>query len=94
MLINRAIERKQQRAIALADVVDRLNAGVILLDSACHIIHSNPAAETILQQSAEVGASLIAHATHGRTGLARWVMGSVAEKVVRMAGREPRAPRH
>ncbi|MET4216098.1 DNA-binding CsgD family transcriptional regulator/PAS domain-containing protein [Bradyrhizobium sp. LB14.3] len=48
LLINRAIERKQQRAIALADVVDQLNAGVILLDSACHIVHSNPAAETIL----------------------------------------------
>ena len=48
LLINRAIERKQQRATALADVVDRLNAGVILLDSACRIVHSNPAAETIL----------------------------------------------
>jgi DNA-binding CsgD family transcriptional regulator len=46
--INRAIERKQQRATALADVVDQLNAGVILLDAACHIIHSNPAAETLL----------------------------------------------
>lgn len=48
LLINKAIERKQQRAIALADVVDRLNAGVILLDTACNIVHSNPAAETIL----------------------------------------------
>jgi DNA-binding CsgD family transcriptional regulator len=48
LTINRAIERKQQRAIALADVVDRLNAGVILLDGACHIVHSNPAGETIL----------------------------------------------
>ncbi|MFT4117595.1 helix-turn-helix transcriptional regulator [Bradyrhizobium sp.] len=48
LMINRAIERKQERAIALADVVDRLNAGVILLDAACHIVHSNPAAETIL----------------------------------------------
>ncbi|MBR1366016.1 helix-turn-helix transcriptional regulator [Bradyrhizobium ottawaense] len=48
LMINRAIERKQQRATALADVVDRLNAGVILLDAACRIVHSNPAAETIL----------------------------------------------
>ncbi|MDI2070302.1 helix-turn-helix transcriptional regulator [Bradyrhizobium sp. Mp27] len=46
LLINRAIERKQQRAIALADVVD--NAGVILLDTACNIVHSNPAADTLL----------------------------------------------
>jgi len=48
LLINRAIERKQQRAIALSDVVDRLSAGVILLDSVCNIVHSNSAAETIL----------------------------------------------
>jgi len=42
------IERKQQRAIALADVVDRLSAGVILLDAACNIVHGNPAAKTML----------------------------------------------
>jgi DNA-binding CsgD family transcriptional regulator/PAS domain-containing protein len=48
LMINRAIERQQQRATALADVVDRLNAGVILLDTACNIVHSNPAAETLL----------------------------------------------
>ena len=49
LLINRAIGRKQQRATALADVVDRLNAGVVLLDPACRIVHSNPAAEAILE---------------------------------------------
>ncbi|EJN12256.1 DNA-binding protein with HTH domain containing protein [Bradyrhizobium sp. YR681] len=48
LLINRAIERKQQRATALADVVDRLTAGVVLLDKACNIVHSNPAAEMLL----------------------------------------------
>jgi DNA-binding CsgD family transcriptional regulator len=49
LLINRAIERKQRRALALADVVDRLNAGVILLDASCHIVHSNPAAQMLLR---------------------------------------------
>lgn len=48
LMINRTIERKQQRSIALADIVDRLSAGVILLDSACNIVHSNPAADAIL----------------------------------------------
>jgi len=48
LMINRAIERKQQRATAIADVVDRLTAGVILLDAACNIVHSNPAADTLL----------------------------------------------
>jgi len=51
LLINKAIERKQQRAIALADVVDRLAAGVILLDAACNIVHSNPAAEALLTEA-------------------------------------------
>ncbi|WP_298874601.1 helix-turn-helix transcriptional regulator [uncultured Bradyrhizobium sp.] len=49
LMINRAIEQKQQRAMALADVVDRLSAGVILLDAACNIVHSNPAAVAILK---------------------------------------------
>ena len=48
LLINRTIERKQQKSMALADVVDRLNAGVFLLDAACNIVHSNPAADASL----------------------------------------------
>jgi len=42
-----------------------------------------PPAETILEQAKVEGATLIAMTTHGRTGLSRWFMGSVAEKVVR-----------
>jgi DNA-binding CsgD family transcriptional regulator len=48
LMINRAVERRHQRSVALADVVDQLSAGVILLDAACNIVHSNPAADTIL----------------------------------------------
>lgn len=40
-------------------------------------------AETIVRSAARTRATLIAMTTHGRSGLARWVMGSVAEKVVR-----------
>lgn len=39
----------------------------------------------ILQVAQETGCDLIALGTHGRTGLARLLMGSVAEKVVREA---------
>lgn len=39
-------------------------------------------ADKIVQYAEEKKASLIAMSTHGRTGLARWVMGSVADKVV------------
>jgi nucleotide-binding universal stress UspA family protein len=41
------------------------------------------AAETILDVAEEEGSTMIAMTTHGRTGLSRWFMGSVAEKVVR-----------
>ena len=46
-------------------------------------IAEGPAAETILEQSTVEGATLIAIATHGRTGLSRFIFGSVAEKVLR-----------
>jgi len=42
-----------------------------------------PPAETILETARTEGATLIALCTHGRSGVARWVMGSVAEKVIR-----------
>ncbi len=41
------------------------------------------APETILEFAESIGADLIAMSTHGRSGLARWLIGSVAERVVR-----------
>ncbi len=40
-------------------------------------------AEVILEAAKNEGATLIAMSTHGRSGLARWALGSVAEKVAR-----------
>lgn len=40
-------------------------------------------AETILQVAAEERAELVALSTHGRTGMSRWVFGSVTERVLR-----------
>jgi nucleotide-binding universal stress UspA family protein len=42
-------------------------------------------AEAIVDCAKEVGADFIVMGTHGRTGLARVLMGSVAEAVVRQA---------
>lgn len=42
-------------------------------------------AETIVDCAQEHGIDLIVICSHGRTGLSRWVYGSVAEKVVRGA---------
>lgn len=46
------------------------------------LLRPGPAAESILEAAAAEGATLIALSTHGRSGLARWVLGSVAEKVL------------
>jgi len=42
-------------------------------------------AQRILEQGDRKDIALIAMTTHGRSGVSRWVMGSVAEKVVRHA---------
>ena len=49
-----------------------------------HVGHGDAAEEIVLTAKTE-GADLIVIATHGSTGLERWVFGSVAEKVVRLA---------
>lgn len=50
-----------------------------------HRLEYGDPAETILSVAQEIGADLIVMGTHGRTGLRRLLMGSVAEKVVRKA---------
>ena len=46
-------------------------------------VRSGPAANNILEFVETYGTDLIVMATHGRTGLPRWVYGSVTEKVLR-----------
>ena len=41
------------------------------------------AAEQIINTCKECGANLIAMSTHGRSGISRWAMGSVTDKVLR-----------
>jgi nucleotide-binding universal stress UspA family protein len=43
------------------------------------------AAQTITEVAEEIGADVVVMGTHGRTGLAHMLLGSVAEKVVRLA---------
>lgn len=47
------------------------------------VLPSTNAAESIAEVAAQKGVDLIAMSTHGRTGLRRMVLGSVAEGVVR-----------
>ncbi|MBI4674512.1 MAG: universal stress protein [Chloroflexi bacterium] len=46
-------------------------------------VSSGPIAETILDYASAIEADLIAMSTHGRSGLARMVIGSVADEIVR-----------
>jgi len=47
-----------------------------------HVGRGRPA-DAIVQAATELGAEAVAMSSHGRTGLARWALGSVAERVVR-----------
>jgi len=47
-----------------------------------YLLRTGPAAESILEAAGAERASLIALASHGRTGTLRWVFGSVAERVL------------
>jgi nucleotide-binding universal stress UspA family protein len=66
----------------LKKIVARLEAGGL---TARAVALEGRSAETILQHLREAGASLLCMATHGRSGLARILLGSVAEEVVRKA---------
>ena len=44
---------------------------------------SQSAAEAIIQAENEIGADLVVMSTHGRSGISRWAIGSVTEKVLR-----------
>lgn len=58
--------------------------GAEFAGSTIHVRLGSPAAE-IVDLAAEIGAQLIVMPSHGRTGLARFAIGSVAEKVVRLS---------
>jgi nucleotide-binding universal stress UspA family protein len=47
------------------------------------LIREGGAASMILKTSEELGVDVIAMSTHGRSGIAHWLIGSTAERVVR-----------
>ena len=51
------------------------------------VVEAGNAAETIVDFARAHGVDRIVMATHGRSGLTRWVFGSVAEKVLHAADR-------
>lgn len=53
-------------------------------DVHCSVAIGNPA-EMIIERGAAQTGALVAMATHGRSGIRRWLLGSIAEKVLRAA---------
>jgi len=49
------------------------------------LVANGPVAETIVDNAAEYDIDLIVMSSHGRSGIGRWVFGSIAEKVLRQA---------
>lgn len=72
----------EQARVYVARTVKRLQ---VQGSEARGLVGEGPAASTILDTAGRERVSLIAMTTHGRSGLARWALGSVAEKVVRHA---------
>ncbi len=55
------------------------------LDVTHDVVSGSSAADEIIEASKKVGADLMVMSTHGRSGLSRWVLGNVAERVLRHA---------
>lgn len=64
----------------LQRLVDSLEPAEVPLNS---VVVDQPAAESILHYAETNDFGLVAMATHGRSGIRRWVYGSVTEKVMR-----------
>jgi nucleotide-binding universal stress UspA family protein len=67
----------------LQGVAIRLRAEGFAVD--CHIMEDDPADAIVTYAEEEPGVTVIAMATHGRSGIRRWVFGSVAERVLHVA---------
>ncbi|MCO5183543.1 MAG: universal stress protein [Anaerolineae bacterium] len=74
-------ERQHAEAYVNQLTERHLNGPVVVSGS----VLSGKPADAILEHAENVAADLIVMATHGRTGLRRWVYGSVTEKVLRGA---------
>ena len=76
---------EDQRGWVEKELADRVAAGSRRGLSARSLLKTGVAPESIVEAATETKADLIVIGTHGRTGLTRLVIGSVAERVVRLA---------
>jgi nucleotide-binding universal stress UspA family protein len=83
IFVDQQWEAKKTNALEyLLTICQRMNCQDIMTHTAVEL---GPAAETIIDFARAHPIDLIVMATHGRSGLQRWVYGSVADKVLRGA---------
>ena len=76
----------EKRTKALAQYLSDHFAGLLPLVELRSKVEVGSAADLIVAEAEKQGSDLIVMSTHGRTGLAHMLMGSVTEHVVRNAG--------
>ena len=75
---------EHDREKAANEYLDRVIAGMDLgVSDVNKVVLKGQVAETIGKYAEDNGVDLIVISTHGRSGITRWVMGSVAERVLR-----------
>ena len=80
-----ALERVHtEREEALMSLVGATLEG---LDPTIHVLSDDDTAEAIAKYGLEINADMIAVGTHGRSGISRALMGSIAERVIRQSER-------
>lgn len=71
-------EREEALQALVGASLEGLNANV-------HVLSDDETAKAIAKHALEINADMIAVGTHGRSGLSRALMGSIAERVIREA---------
>jgi len=78
-------KRGREKDIDMGDYLERMSAHLSSRGLPIRTaLRSGTAGAGIMRYASEVEAGLVAMATHGRTGLGRLLLGSVAEEVLRM----------
>lgn len=73
---------KQERVEIVEEASDRLSARGVPAE---HAVRTGVPHKSILEYAGEQGVDLVVMGTHGRTGVERFLLGSVTEKVIRLS---------
>jgi nucleotide-binding universal stress UspA family protein len=74
-----SVEFREQTERQAADVAERFRAAGFAADSA---VHEGDPRDVLVDEAKAWPADLIVVGSHGHTGIARWLLGSVAQSVV------------